>query len=163
MSNYTLPLPAGVLSQPNLEVFPAPVVVVGDEIIQLTLSECFPVWILVTSGAGAGIEGAWVPGLDPTVRANKWFGFSVLQSTNSQQSFFAELDIGVGLAGFEVPVVNDIAYGWQAPGLPGGACLGTPYTAPLVPGIPAGSRVSIRVKDTFGLALNHLVMCNFWA
>lgn len=167
MSNYTFPLPAGVLSQPNLEVFPAPVVVVGDQIIQLTLTECFPLWLAgptaVVSGAGAGVDGAWVEGIASTVRENKWFGITFLQGTNSLQSFYTELDLGVGLAGFEVPVVNDLSYGWQAPALPGGACLATPFTLPLVPPIPAGSRIAVRSKDGDALALATNVHAVFFA
>jgi len=167
MSSLRFPIPPTIKSQPNLEVFPTPVVVVGDQIIQLTLTECFPLWLTgptaVVSGAAPGLDGAWVEGIASTVRAAKWFGITFLQNTNSLQSFYTELDLGVGPAGFEVVAVNDMSYGWQAPALPGGACLATPFTAPLVPAIPAGSRIAVRSKDGNALPLGTNVHAVFFA
>ena len=152
MSNTTFPLPTGVLSQPRLTVFPAGVSAApAPGIIQLAQQECSDLigdsFRFVFSGVGAGVEGAWNVHILSTIRENKWFGIC-FGNNFSTADRFAEFDIGVGLAGFEVPFLDDLGFSWLgATGPAGGAALGVLYTGAFVTPIPLGSRVSVRCKD----------------
>ena len=160
MSSHVFPLPAGVLSQPNLTVFPgtAPPPVVPS-IIQLALQECTTFWQTLASGVGAGVEGAWksfIPGPIPgTLRENKWFSIIINSNFTSNVDRFAEFDIGVGLAGFEVPHMDDLPYSRTGSVPAGGNSLGVTYTGAFDTPIPAGSQVSVRIKDNNAAALNY--------
>lgn len=153
MSSHVFPLPPGVLSQPQLTVFPggAAPAPPAPSIIQLAQQECTPFWQLLFSGVGAGVEGAWksfIPAPIPgTIRENKWFGI-VFGNNFSQVDRFVEFDIGVGASGSEVSFLDDLGFSWLGQtGPSGGAALGVLYTGAFVTPIPAGSQVSVRCKD----------------
>ncbi len=163
MSNYTFPLPPGVLSQPSLQVFPAPIPFVPDELAELSQQECFSEYIEIESDAAADTYGPWVEGIASTIRANTWFAFGVLYFVFITETWTAAIDIGVGAAGVEVPVVSEIPFQWSGFIGAGGSALGTCYTGPIVGGIPAGSRVSLRHKDNTTIVQKSLVMLNLLA
>lgn len=157
MSNTTFPLPAGVLSQPRLTVFPAGVAAAppAPSIIQLGQQECSIGWRLPFSGVASGAEGPWNVHILSTIRENKWFG--ICFGTNfSTLDRFAEFDIGVGAVGLEVPFLDDLGFSWLGTtGPAGGAALGVTYTGAFVTPIPAGSRVSVRVKDDQSVSVSY--------
>jgi len=156
MSSHVFPLPPGVLSQPQLTVFPgaAPAPVVPG-IIALGQQECSIGWRLPISGVGVGVEGAWNVHILSTIRENKWFG--ICFGTNfSTLDRFAEFDIGVGPVGLEVPAMDDLGFSWLgATGPAGGAALGVTYTGAFDTPIPLGSRVSVRCKDDQAGAISY--------
>lgn len=165
MSNYTFPLPPGVLSQPSLQVFPGPVPPpVTDELIELAQQECFGDWITIESDAAADTYGPWVEGIAVTLRDNSWFIFASMFAVFISETWTAAIDIGVGAAGFEVPVVTEIPYQWSGGIFAGGSAVSTNYSGPIVGGIPAGSRVSLRHKDNVaGVVQRSTVMINLLA
>lgn len=155
MSSHVFPLPAGVLSQPHLTVFPggAAPAPPAPSIIQLGQQECTDIignsWRALASGVGAGTEGAWNVHIISTIRENKWFGICFTDVTFTLADKFSEFDIGVGAAGLEVPFMDDLGFSWlgvTGVGVGGGA-LGVMYTGAFVTPIPLGSRVTVRVKD----------------
>jgi hypothetical protein len=154
MSSHVFPLPAGVLSQPNLTVFPGGVSVApAPSIIQLAQQECSDIvgnsWRTPSSGAGVGTEGAWNVHILSTIRENTWFGICFSNNLDFGDALldrFAEFDIGVGAAGLEVPFLDDLGFSWLG-NVSGGAALGVMYTGAFVTPIPLGSRVSVRCKD----------------
>ncbi len=143
MSSHVFPLPAGVLSQPGLTVFPGGPAAAppAPSIIQLALQECTTFWQTLSSGVGAGVEGAWksfIPGPIPgTLRENKWFSIIINSNFTSNVDRFAEFDIGVGLAGFEIPFMDDLHYSRTGSGPAGGNSLGVTYTGAFDTPIPA--------------------------
>ncbi len=167
MSSHVFPLPAGVLSQPNLTVFPgavgaAPV----PSIIQLAQQECTTFWQTLSSGVGVGVEGAWksfIPFAPGTLRENKWFSIIINSNFTSNVDRFAEFDIGVGLAGFEIPFMDDLPYSRTGSVPAGGNSLGVTYTGAFDTPIPAGSQVSVRIKDNDAAALNYRGLLQLWA
>ena len=167
MSSHVFPLPAGVLSQPNITVFPgsAPAPVVPS-IIQLAQQECTTFWQTLSSGVGAGVEGAWkifFPFAPGTLRENKWFSIIINSNFTSNVDRFAEFDIGVGLAGFEVPFMDDLPYSRTGSVPAGGNSLGVTYTGAFDTPIPAASQVSVRIKDNNAAALNYRGLLQLWA
>jgi len=163
MSSHVFPLPPGVLSQPNLAVLPAPIPVVPDELAELSQQECFADWIEIESDAAADTYGPWVEGIPSTIRTNSWFSFCALFFSFNTENWTAAIDIGVGAAGSEVTVVQEIMYEWSGAIAAGGNALGTCYTGPIVGGIPAGSRVSLRHKDNTTNLQASRVMVNLLA
>lgn len=163
MSNYTFPLPPGVLSQPSLQVFPAPVPVVPFDIPELSQQECFSDWISLDSDILADTYGPWVEGIASTIRANSWFTFAAMFESFNTENWTCSIDIGVGPAGLEVTVVPEIPYHWGGAIAAGGSTLSTNYTGPIVGGIPAGSRVSLRQKDSSVAIQESAVMINLLA
>jgi len=168
MSSHVFPLPAGVLSQPNLAVFPgtAPPPVVPS-IIQLGKQECTVFWQTLASGVGAGVEGAWksfIPAPIPgTINENKWFSIIINSNSTSNVDRFAEFDIGVGPAGLEVPFMDDLGYSRNGSIAAGGNSLGVTYTGAFDTPIPIGSQVSVRIKDNNAAALNYRGLLQLWA
>ncbi len=152
MSSHVFPLPPGVLSQPNLTVFPGVVSAApAPGIIQLAQQECSDIignsWRTIISGVGVSVEGAWNVHILSTIRENTWFGIC-FGNNFSTLDRFVEFDIGVGAAGLEVPFLDDLGFSWLgATGPAGGAALGVMYTGAFVTPIPAGSQVSVRCKD----------------
>ncbi len=163
MNSYTFPLPPGVLSQPNLVVFPSPVEVVDDELVQLSQQECFGDWIVIESELAADTYGPWVEGIASTVRANSWFTWCLIFASFTDETWNGMIDIGVGAAGLEVPVVSEIPFQWSGFIGAGGAAVATCYTGPIVGGIPAGSRVSLRHKDNTPRVQSSVLMVNLLA
>jgi hypothetical protein len=163
MSNYTFPLPAGVLSQPSLEVFPSPVQVVDDELVQLDQQECFGDWVQIESDVAVDTYGPWVEGIASTIRANSWFTWAALFNVFTDETWNGMIDIGVGAAGLEVPVVSEIPYQWSGGIFAGGSAVATIYTGPIEGGIPAGSRVSVRHKDNTPRVQASHIMVNLLA
>ena len=168
MSSHVFPLPPGVLSQPQLTVFPgvAPAVVVPS-IIQLAQQECTTFWQTLSSGVGAGVEGAWksfIPAPIPgTLRENKWFSIIINSNFTSNVDRFAEFDIGVGLSGSEVPAIDDLGYSRNGSITGGGNSLGVTYTGAFDTPIPLGSQVSVRIKDNNAAALNYRGLLQLYA
>lgn len=159
MNNYTFPLPAGVLSQPNLEVFPASSVVVVPSIVQLIQTDCAPDWITVSSGVAFGVYGSYVELITSSAFASKWFGLHI-ETNQATFNVEAGFDFATGLAGFEVPFYPNFGYGWQGP-LAGGNAGSPAYYGGAV--IPSGTRISIRVKDDNAAIRPYLVIGYLWA
>ncbi len=106
----------------------------------------------VVSG-GLNAYGSWVELIAATTLQRGWMVVSLFTPTSSAEG---ELDIGIGAAGLEVPLMNDLAFKKSASG---GANQGVTFSTyiyfPVT--IASGTRIAARVKDNNASTRNYTV------
>lgn len=96
--------------------------------------------VIVTAG-GLDAYGAWAELIAATTEERGWIVVSMFQHRSSRR---AELDIGIGSPGNEVPIMNDLPFFKSGPDQEG-VTHSVYHYFPI--SVPSGTRISARVKD----------------
>jgi hypothetical protein len=111
-------------------------------------------WIVLVSGAGVGLKGAYVELIEETDRAGTWVLAQFMTGAGFAQNIFVEFDLAIGLIGSEVIFAPDMSFMQTTPGV--GSSTQQDYSFPF--NIPAGSRLSARSKDDKSDARNSNIL-----